>query len=90
MFAIAPWKIREMGIYKAYPYIMKHLRGITLIDKTDLQDRGTIDISPLENGLYIVDLEADNTNYKIKLVKEWKCITLMLSFCQTSCQLIDY
>jgi len=46
------------------------LMGKVQIEKTNLQDRGNINLSQLNNGVYIVILKTQQGDYSTKIVKE--------------------
>ncbi|MCD4663898.1 MAG: T9SS type A sorting domain-containing protein [Bacteroidales bacterium] len=49
---------------------MSELTGKTIIEKTELQQNETIDLSSFDTGVYIVSIQTDKEVFTTKVVKK--------------------
>jgi hypothetical protein len=50
--------------------VMSDIAGKQLIEKTEIQQTETIDLSAFENGMYILSIQTDKEMFSTKIVKE--------------------
>ena len=60
----------EFANYNIQKLIISDMSGKTLIEKTEIKTKETIDLSSLKNGFYIINIHTDNDVISTKIIKE--------------------